>query len=239
MHKQTYTRVFGGMCVFCGCPSPLLSSHATAAKSREAGRFPVPAGCLWPCRGPCWGREGVRLHSLLLNYARRASAWGQRKSQVHWCYIMFFSSKCFFFSFLLPDLVYFFFYFFFQSWQRSFPLLLWQHETGQVWPWWGFEMEARFLSHCIALSQSGRGLFLAAASRPGSRGRARCHINRTLRLRTSSALRPVRGIFSKLSYCRFSFDVQSWAGAWLPFCSEELGRQRCYQSVRWISMQFC
>lgn len=56
----------------------------------RAGRVPGLAGFLWPCRAPCRGRDCVCLHSLLWIVQDEPSAWGQRKSQVHWCYIMFF-----------------------------------------------------------------------------------------------------------------------------------------------------
>lgn len=58
-------------------------------------------------------------------------------------------------------------------------------------------LRARFLSHCFPLTQSGGGVFLAAALTAGLVHRARtapaCQINRTLRLLTNSVLRPVWG----------------------------------------------
>lgn len=150
-------------------PPPLTPVSHSCWEDRGRVVPSASTGLLWPCCCPCWGREGVCLHSFLLNCTRRASAWGQRKSQVHWCHMVFFLPSDF--SFLPPpwSCLNYFLFFFFSSLAEplsSFAMTASRRESVALV---GFRnlLRARFLSHCFPLSQSGGGVFLAAAPTAG------------------------------------------------------------------------
>lgn len=162
---QIDTRVFGGMCVLCGCPSPPLEPcMLQLLKAPRQGRA-VPGAA----------RVSVALPRSLLGEGRRVAPFtapelckasvsmrSKKESSALMLCNVFFSSKCVFFPFLLPDLVYFFF-----PHPGSAPFLLCYDSTKQGERVLGGVLEwARVSFPSAALSQSGRGLFLAAAPEP-------------------------------------------------------------------------
>lgn len=163
---QIDTRVFGGMCVLCGCPSPPLEPFMLQLlKAPRQGRA-VPGAA----------RVSVALPRSLLGEGRRVAPFTapelckasvsmrskKESSALMLCNVFFLPSVFFFPSSSLTLSIFFFF-----PHPGSAPFLLCydstkqgEHVLGGVLEW------ARVSFPSAALSQSGRGLFLAAAPEP-------------------------------------------------------------------------
>lgn len=184
-----------------------------AGRSRALGPAEVPAGggrCVPPFTPPELCKASVSTRS-------------QKESSALMLYNVFFFQVIFLFfpSFSLTLSI--LFLFFFSSWQCPFPLVLWQHEPGQAWPWWGSEMEARFLSQRGAESERPRAV-PGSRSRPGPGPRPLPHKQNTLSAyQPCTSARPGH-FFKAVLLLFFLWCARPSRSVSACFCSEELGR---------------